>query len=203
MTSKSSPWRQKQVMTPKKNRHNVKKYVMTSNSSSWCQRNVMTSKKRHDVKNFVITSKTSPWRQKHVMTQKSTSWRQNIIKTSTSLSWRKWVCHEAKNCVISVKTKSYLKCQIRFLFASVLRIFWHQFAVPEFSMIMCFSQFRWPLTYFSDISHNAGIIPSYKFFWPTHNEITVWYKAVDTQIFRQTTIHTDKHQHYNNLALRD
>ena len=114
----------KNVMTtkswslPSKTHHDVKGFVMA-------QKHVMTSKVRQDVKKFVMKSK-----RKFVIAWKGVSWRQKYVITSKGHGVINYAvtykfCYDVKNCVMDVTNfKSYLKCQIRFLFAFVLRIFW-------------------------------------------------------------------------------
>ena len=98
---------------------------------------------------------------------------------------------------MTLKTLSYLKCQIQFLFAFVLRIFWHKFDISKFSTIVCFLNFGdldlWPICMiFLD---NACIIPGYLHMTfcnnrPTFNEVLMWYRAVDSQTHSHTHTNT-------------
>ena len=148
----STSWRQKYVMTSQLWR----KYVMTSKvchdvskfrhgvkNTSWRQ-NV-----RHVVKKFIMTSKyvmtsrRSSWRHKYV---EGTSWRQKHRREVTKYAVTSKVCYYVKNCVMTSNTFS----QLRFLFAFVLRIFWHQFDIST----MCRSRV-WPLAYSHDMSRQC------------------------------------------------
>ena len=106
------PWHSKYVMTSKR----MELYVITSHTIKY----VMTSKTCHDVKTLVITSKCPSWCQKYV---KNTSWRQKVCCDIKGMLWHHKLCLDVNNF------QSYLKCQIQFLFAFVLRIFCHQFYI--------------------------------------------------------------------------
>ena len=107
---------------------------MTSKTGHEIKKFVMTSKIHHDTKKFITTSKTC---ERYVMTSKTSAWRQKICRDIKGMLWRPQLLHEVKNWKIG----------------SILWCF-----VPEFSTIMCFSQFRWswPLTNSSDISQQCS-----------------------------------------------
>ena len=109
ITSKSSSWCQKYVMTSK---------VSQDVNNTWQNINhdaktlIMTPKTRHAVTNFVMTTKfvmiteRSSWYQKHVMTSKTrhdlknTSWCQNICVYFVCLSMLQWVVQCTKQCFL-------------------------------------------------------------------------------------------------------
>ena len=176
MTSQSLSWRQK----VRKTCHDVKKFVMSSNTRHYVK---YTSKVRHDVKNTSWRQKdrhkvkNTSWRQKHVMMSKTRHDIKHFIMTSTDTSWRQKLSHWRQQ---------------------ILTPIWHFYDVslPSYQWLYVkVSQFRWhwpwPLTYSSDIAKKIRYytqLPHIKFCnnRPTYNEVTVWYRAADTQIHRQT-----------------
>ena len=84
---------------------------------------------------------------------------------------------------------SHLKCQIRFLFAFVLRIFWHQLDIYT----MCCSWVINDYVFFTiSVTLTIDLFPWYFSTMqvydirPKLNEVIVWYWAVDTHIHTQT-----------------
>ena len=164
----------------------------------------MTSKIRHDVQKFGITSKTF---QEYVMTPKrlswrsngapksvkGTSWRQKIVMSSKRASWHKGMLWHQKLYHDVQNLQTYIKCQITFLFAFVLRIFWHNLTflrcfVPELSTIMCFYVSFPSCRRLCVFMFRSRVVDDYVFFSFCDLELWPWYLST-MQIYPTISIY--------------
>ena len=190
MSCQNLPWRH-DVQNISWRQKIRQKYVRTSESSPWRQNIRHDVNTRLDDKMLVITSKGLSKRH-HVKTMHGIKNTPNVCHEVKNTSWCQKVCHEVKNTSWRQTINRDFK---KFVIISKKRQ-----DVPELATILSFPKIWWLtldpfLWYFLTISVLYQDMSVYSFV-AIRPHFMVWYTD------RQTDIQ-QRHQHYNNLALRN